>query len=51
MDGSILPTTFGALTVLCIAGWFFKMAGQAAVRSLPGQVRIRENPTNAQGNP
>jgi hypothetical protein len=39
------------VTVLCIAGWFFKMAGQAAVGSLPGQVRDRENPTSAQGNP
>ena len=50
MDGNILPAAFGALTVLYIAGWFFKMAGQAAL-CLPGQVRIRENPTNAQGNP
>jgi hypothetical protein len=58
MDGSILPIALGAFTVLYIAGWFciekwrhrparaglIKMAGQAAVGSLPGQVRDRESP-------
>ena len=58
MDGSILLIAFGAFTVLYIAGWsciekrrhrpgesrMSKMAGQASVGGLPGQVRDRESP-------